>query len=86
MADMDDEASSASNRPPRSAVVWPPLPTRRSAGHPGKTLGGERGARTWTVRLTAAARADFEQILRWTVDPFGEVQAPLCRNSVGGAE
>ncbi len=33
------------------------------------------GARHWTVRLTAAAEADFEEILRWTVDHFGDAQA-----------
>lgn len=29
----------------------------------------------WTVRLAAAAEADLENILRWTEDQFGEVQA-----------
>ena len=29
----------------------------------------------WTVRLTAAAEAEFEEILHWTVDQFGEAQA-----------
>ncbi len=35
------------------------------------------GAHCWTVRLTAAAEADFEGILRWTVDQFGKAQARL---------
>lgn len=29
----------------------------------------------WTVRLSAAAEADFRQILCWTVDNFGSAQA-----------
>jgi len=33
------------------------------------------GARSWTVRLTAAGEADFEEILRWTIEQFGEAQA-----------
>ena len=43
------------------------------------------GARTWTVRLTAAAEDDFEQILRWTVDQFGEVQARLYAETMSAA-
>ena len=31
--------------------------------------------RPWTVRLTAAAEADFTDILRWTRERFGEAQA-----------
>lgn len=33
------------------------------------------GARRWTVRLTEAAEADFQEILRWTLAQFGEAQA-----------
>lgn len=29
----------------------------------------------WLVRLANAAEADFKQILRWTVEQFGSVQA-----------
>ena len=29
----------------------------------------------WTVRLSAAAESDFQQILRWTVENFGRGQA-----------
>jgi toxin ParE1/3/4 len=29
----------------------------------------------WTVHLTAAAEADFRNILRWTAEQFGEAQA-----------
>jgi len=43
------------------------------------------GARTWTVRLTAAAEDDFGQILRWTVDQFGEVQARLFAETMSAA-
>jgi toxin ParE1/3/4 len=28
--------------------------------------------RRWTVRLTATAEADFEQIVQWTIGQFGE--------------
>ncbi len=35
------------------------------------------GERPWTVRLTAAAEADFEEILRWTVSQFGEAQTRI---------
>jgi len=31
--------------------------------------------RPWLVRLTAAAEADFEGILRWTSEQFGPAQA-----------
>ena len=34
-----------------------------------------RAVGAWTVRLTAAAEADFGQILTWTRDQFGESQA-----------
>lgn len=42
-------------------------------------------ARNWTIRLTAAAEADFEGILRWTADQFGEAQARTCADSVSAA-
>lgn len=34
-----------------------------------------RPAKAWTVRLTAAAEADFREILLWTDEQFGEPQA-----------
>jgi toxin ParE1/3/4 len=34
-----------------------------------------RAMGAWTVRLTAAAEADFGQILTWTREQFGEPQA-----------
>lgn len=42
-------------------------------------------ARSWTVRLTAAAEADFEEILRWTVDQFGEARARLYAETISAA-
>ncbi|ACI97530.1 type II toxin-antitoxin system RelE/ParE family toxin [Rhodospirillum centenum] len=33
------------------------------------------GGPTWTVRLSAAAERDFQEILRWTADRFGLRQA-----------
>lgn len=38
-----------------------------------------------TVRLTAAAAADFEEILRWTVAQFGEAQAHIYAETVSAA-
>lgn len=43
------------------------------------------GTRSWTVRLTAAAEADFEEILRWTVDQFGEAQARIYAGTISAA-
>jgi len=43
------------------------------------------GVRGWTVRLTAAAEADFEDILRWTLDQFGERQARIYAETVSAA-
>ena len=43
------------------------------------------GARGWTVRLTAAAEADFEENLRWTVDQFGEAQARIYAGTISAA-
>jgi toxin ParE1/3/4 len=31
--------------------------------------------RGWTVRLSAAAEADYDDILRWTMERFGATQA-----------
>ena len=31
--------------------------------------------RRWTVRLTATAARDFQHIIEWTVEHFGELQA-----------
>ncbi len=41
--------------------------------------------RGWTVRLTAAAEVDFEEILHWTVAQFGEAQARIYTETVSAA-
>ncbi len=43
------------------------------------------GARSWTVHLTAAAEADFEEILRWTVNHFGDAQARIYAETLSAA-
>ena len=40
---------------------------------------------SWTVRLSAAAEADFRQILRWTVENFGSVQARAYADTLSSA-
>ena len=42
-------------------------------------------ARRWTVRLTAAAEADFQEILRWTSGQFGAVQARVYAETLSAA-
>ena len=39
----------------------------------------------WTVRLTATAEADFQNILRWTQDQFGEAQARVYSRTLSAA-
>lgn len=34
-----------------------------------------KGAHRWTVRLSATAEADFEHIVQWTSERFGDTQA-----------
>ena len=43
------------------------------------------GTRRWTVRLTAAAEADFREILRWTVAQFGQAQAHVYAETLSAA-
>lgn len=43
------------------------------------------GARRWTVRLTAAAEADFQEILRWTLAQFAEAQARVYAKTLSAA-
>jgi len=43
------------------------------------------GTRVWTIRLTAAAEADLEEILCWTVDQFGEAQARIYADTISAA-
>ena len=38
--------------------------------------------RTWRVRLIATAIDDYEGILRWTTERFGEVQATLYAETI----
>ena len=40
------------------------------------------GADDWRVRLSAAADADYERILHWTVDNFGLVQARVYADTL----
>ncbi len=39
----------------------------------------------WTVRLTASAAADFEAILRWTANQFGDAQARIYARTISAA-
>lgn len=43
------------------------------------------GARRWTVRLTATAQADFQDIVRWTSAQFGPVQAQAYAATLAAA-
>ncbi len=42
-------------------------------------------ARLWSVRLTAAAQADFTEILRWTDRQFGKAQAHRYADTISAA-
>jgi len=39
----------------------------------------------WSVRLTVAAEADFQNIIDWTLDHFGEKQARVYEDTVTAA-
>lgn len=43
------------------------------------------GVRSWPIRLTAAAEIDFQGILRWTLEQFGEVQAQVYADTLSTA-
>ena len=43
------------------------------------------GGNSWTIRLSAAAEADYRQILRWTVDNFGSAQARNYADTLSSA-
>lgn len=43
------------------------------------------GTSPWLVRLTAAAEADIQDILRWTVAQFGEAQARSYAETLSAA-
>lgn len=40
------------------------------------------GVHRWTVRLTAAAEADFEHVIRWTSEKFGDTQALIYAETI----
>jgi len=42
-------------------------------------------ARSWAVRLTAAAESDFQDILHWTAGRFGEAQARIYAETLSAA-
>ena len=39
----------------------------------------------WTIRLTASAETDFQNILRWTKDQFSEAQARVYAQTLSAA-
>lgn len=41
--------------------------------------------RPWPVRLAAAAEDDFQEILRWTIEQFGEEQARIYAKTLSAA-
>jgi toxin ParE1/3/4 len=43
------------------------------------------GERHWTVRVTAAAEGDFQEIVRWTLAYFGEDQARVYGETLSDA-
>lgn len=42
-------------------------------------------AQQWTVRLAAAAEADFQHIVRWTIEKFGDKQAIVYAETLATA-
>ena len=40
------------------------------------------GVKRWTVRLSAAAEADYRQILQWTAENFGMAQARIYADTL----
>jgi toxin ParE1/3/4 len=43
------------------------------------------GGTSWTVRLSAAAEADYRQILHWTAENFGSAQARSYAGTLSSA-
>ena len=43
------------------------------------------GVKRWAVRLSAAAEADYRQILRWTAENFGSPQARIYADTLSSA-
>ena len=46
-------------------------------------MSGGEGA--WTLRIAGAAEADFEAIMAWTLEQFGDVQAGLYAETLSSA-
>jgi toxin ParE1/3/4 len=44
-----------------------------------------KGIHRWPVRLSAAAEADFEHIIRWTSERFGDAQAIIYAETLSMA-
>jgi toxin ParE1/3/4 len=43
------------------------------------------GERRWIVRLTAAAEADYQNIIAWTLEQFGDLQARVYADTLSSA-
>jgi toxin ParE1/3/4 len=43
------------------------------------------GERPWIVRLTAAAEADYQNIIAWTLGQFGDLQARVHADTLSAA-
>lgn len=43
------------------------------------------GEGSWTVRIAGAAEADFESIVAWTLEQFGDVQARVYSEALSSA-
>lgn len=43
------------------------------------------GSHRWTVRLTATAEADYRNILDWTMEQFGDLQARVYADTLSAA-
>ena len=46
-------------------------------------MSADKGA--WRVRLTAAAQSDYDEIVLWTLDHFGERQARIYAETIDDA-
>jgi plasmid stabilization system protein ParE len=44
----------------------------------------DRGSR-WVVRLTAAVEADYQNIIAWTLEQFGDLQARASADTLSAA-
>jgi toxin ParE1/3/4 len=39
----------------------------------------------WQVRLTATAESDFQNIIAWTLEQFGDRQTHICADTISAA-